>query len=213
MTSPYSSSLLNQPVEEAPRAPRPPAPRAEVQERLVTHVVAPQVQPYYAAPMAPQQSVYAQAPRESAVGGLLLGLIVILVGAVALVGSYYAARESAPSADEAVISRSIALREAYRAGTGRGVDAGRAQALENASTTTALRTSAAREQAYAAAFRRGERAGRSSYRPTSWRGYGGGYRAPRYGGSGFRNADVYAAVGQAQNIANLTGAPVDVEIY
>jgi hypothetical protein len=207
VTSPHASTLLNEPVEAA-------APRAPQHTSSVTHVVA-QAQPAYAQPqhVMPQPQVVYAAPRQSGsiVSSLMLGLIVILVGAVALVGAYYLTKQAAPTSREATLTQGVAMREGFRAGQQRGIVAGRSQAVENASTTSALRVSAARQQAYAAAFKRGERAGRKSYTAPRSTGYSGGYRAPRsYGNS---NADVIGAFGQAQALANATGAAVDVEIY
>lgn len=210
MTSPYATSLLNEPAQTT--APRPGAPAA-AHARSVTHVVA-QPQPMMMpAPQQPQV-VYAQPSGRggaSAVTSLLLAIVVVLVGAVALIGAYFATQQSAPTQREASLTQGAAMRQGFRAGQERGVVVGRDQALQNASTTTALRTAAAREQAYAAAFRRGERAGRNSYRAPRYTGGGSGYRAPRY--TGVRNADVYSAFGTAQALANATGAAVDVEIY
>ena len=204
MTSPFSSNLLQQPVE---------APTAPAHTRSVTRVVA-APQPQQFAP-APPQPIYVQAPAGgragSAITAVLLALVVILVGAVALVGSYYATKQASPSTTEAATTRGIAAREGFVAGRSTGIADGRSDALEFASTATALRAAAARQRAYATAYQRGLEKGRSSYRRPSYSNYRGGYSAPRYGG--FRNADVYAAVGQAQNLANITGAPVDVEIY
>lgn len=204
MTSPYSSSLLQQPVEDAPRAPRPT--NAPMHTRSVTQVVAAS-QPVHA-PMQPQVVFAAPTQRSGALTALVLGLLVVLVGAIALVGGYYATRQASPSLQEQAMTNDLAARDGFRAGRDRGMQAGHDQALANTDSTTALRASIARQRAYDAAYRRGERAGRSSYHaPRS----GSGYRGRSYGG--FRNADVTAAFGQAQGLANLTGAPVDVEIY
>lgn len=209
MTSPHASTLLNEPVDTA-------APRAPQHTRSVTHVVA-QPQPVFAQPQFAPQPQYVQvAPNRAggagrAVTSLLLALIVILVGIVALVGAYYATKQAAPSSREAGLTQGVAMREGFRAGQQRGIVTGRSRALENTSTTSALRVTAARQQAYAAAFKRGERAGRASYRAPRYTGSAGYRSAPRY--SGVRNADVIGAFGQAQALANATGAPVDVEIY
>jgi hypothetical protein len=209
VTSPHTPTLLNEPVDAS-------APRAPQHTRSVTHVVA-QPQVYAPQPQAyAPQPQYVQAPQHAAgggsvVGSLLLGLIVILVGAVALVGGYYITKQAAPSNREAQLTQGIAMREGFRAGRQRGIVAGHSQAVENASTTSALRIAAARQQAYATAFKRGERAGRKSYTAPRSTSYRGGYSAPRY--SGARNADVIGAFGQAQALANATGAAVDVEIY
>jgi hypothetical protein len=199
VTSLHTTTLLNEPVDAA-------AVRAPQHVRSVTHVMPQQ------APMMPQpQFVYAAPPQgsgTSAVTSLLLALVVVLVGAIALVGAYAATKGSAPTAREAGLTQGAALRQGFRAGQERGIVAGREQALQNSATTAALRSAAAREKAWADAYARGERAGRSSYRAPR---YSGGYRAPRYGG--FRNGDLYAAFGTAQSLANATGAAVDVEIY
>ncbi|MCW2926757.1 MAG: hypothetical protein JWM86_725 [Thermoleophilia bacterium] len=208
MTSPYATTLLQETVEPARR-------HAPVEhQRSVTHVVAPQ---QMAAPMMQQpqpQVVYVTAPaaRGGAMAALVLGLIVILLGAAALVGGYLVTRSSSPTADEAALVSGVASREAYLAGRDRAIDAGRQQALENAGSTTALRAAIARNEAYAKAFARGEKAGRSSYRRPTYSGYSG-YRSPRYSSGGFGGYQVAQAFGQAQNLANITGAPVDVEIY
>ncbi len=205
MTSPYTSNLLQQSVDTEHPAPRP------VQHSThVTRVVA-APQPYAPQPYAPQpQVVYAPPVRGGgATTAFMLGLIVILVGAVALVGTYFATKNASPSIGEATLTRGIAMREGFRAGKDRGVQSGLEQAVQNASTISQLRIAAAREQAYNAAYRRGMRKGQQ-YRAPRYSGYGG-YRAPRYGG--YSGGDVVAAFGQAQHLANMTGAPVDIEIY
>ena len=204
MSSPYSTNLLQQSVDttEAPARP--------VQHTThVTRVMA-APQPMPVAPPQPQVVYAVPARRGNAVTALALGLVVILLGAVALVGAYYAARNASPSATEASLTQGIAMREGFRAGRDRGVQTGLEQAVGNASEISRLRIAAAREQAYAAAFRRGERAGRRYTRPSYSYGGSRGYRAPRYSYSG---GDVVAAFGQAQNLANMTGAPVDIEVY
>ncbi len=204
MTSPYSTNLLQQSVDTTEHA----APRPVQHSTHVTRVVAaPQPAPY-----APQpQVVYAPPVRGGgATTAFMLGLVVLLVGAVALIGTYYATKNASPSFGEASLTQGIAMREGFRAGRDRGMQAGLEQAVANASTTSRLRIAAAREQAFNAAYRRGARAG-SKYRAPRSTGYRGGYRAPRYGG--YSGGDVVAAFGQAQNLANMTGAPVDVEIY
>lgn len=204
MTTLHSTTLLNEPATTAPPAPQ--------HVRSVTHM-APQPMPAYMQPQQQPQVVYATPTAGgagSAVSSFALALVVILLGAIALVGAYAAARQSAPSAREAALTQGLAQRDAFRAGRERGVVAGRGQAIENAGTTTALRVAAAREQAYNAAFRRGERAGRSSYRAPRYVG-GGGYRGPRYRSGG--TPGLYQAFGAAQALANSTGAAVDVEIY
>jgi hypothetical protein len=195
------TTLLNQPVDAT-------QPRAPQHVRSVTHVVPQPVM----VPQAQPQVVYA-APATggagTAVGSILLALIVVLVGAVALVGAYYVTKQAAPSAREAAVTRGTAMREGFRAGQSRGTVDGRDQALANAESSIALRTATARQQAYAAAYRRGERAGRNSYHPRTYSGYRG-YRGTGYS---FPNRGLYSALGTAQALANATGAPVDVEVY
>lgn len=201
MTSPSSTNLLNRTAENEVKYPT----------RSVTQVIS-QPMPAFAQPQ-PIAYVAAQQPRRSSnvITPLLLALIVVLVGAVALVGAWYAARQSSPTVNEAGITRSIAMRQGFQAGRERGVIAGREQALQGSLTTTALRVANAREQAFSRAFQRGEKAGRQSYRAPRYRG-GYGYRSPyRYRRSG--NAGLYAAFGSAQALANATGAAVDLEVY
>ncbi|MCW2921755.1 MAG: hypothetical protein JWL76_1629 [Thermoleophilia bacterium] len=209
MTSPYSSNLLQQTVDTTEHA----APRPVQHSTHVTRVVA-APQPVQYAPQQPQV-VYAQpAGRAGRVGGasaLVLGLVVILLGAVALVGAYFAAKNASPSLGEASLTQGVAMREGFRAGRDRGVQSGLEQSVSNAATISRLRIAAAREQAFNAAYRRGMNAGSRYRAPSYGGGYRGGYRAPRYGG--YSGGDVVAAFGQAQNLANATGAPVDIEVY
>lgn len=208
MNSPHSSNLLQQSVDTTEHA----APRRPQHSTHVTRVVAPQQPAAPAAPYAPQpQVVYAQPARgDSAAAAIMLGLVVIMVGAVALVGTYFATKSASPTIGEATLTQGIAMREGFRAGRDRGVQSGLEQSVANTSTISRLRIAAAREQAFNASYRRGMNAG-SKYRAPRYTGYRGGYRAPRYGG--YTGGGVVAALGQAQNLANMTGAPVDVEVY
>ena len=205
MTSHPSSTLLQESVStDAPRSTQ------ASPSRLVTRVVA-QPQPPVAWQPAPQPVYVAARPAGIGIAGVALALVVLLVGLVALGAGYLVTRESSPSDAEASIVSSVAVRNGFDAGRARGLQAGRADAVELSSTTAALRAADARQQAWNAAYRRGERAGRSSYRPRSYGGYRGrGFSGYRYS-SGY--GQVASALGQAQNIANLTGAPVDVEVY
>lgn len=202
MTSPHTSTLLNESVDAA-------APRAPQHVRSVTHVV-PQQVPVMAYPQ--QFAPAPAAPRggSGAVSTLVMALLVVLVGIVALVGAWYLARESAPTSREAGLTQGMAMRQSFQNGRERGVVDGRSQALQGADTIAALRVAQAREQAYAAAYRRGLRAGRSSYRAPRYSG-GTGYRAPRISSVG--SGELYSAFGSAQALANATGAPVDIEVY
>ncbi|MCW2925264.1 MAG: hypothetical protein JWM98_2668 [Thermoleophilia bacterium] len=217
MTSPLSSTLLQQPVESHPR-PRRPLP---MHGSSITHVVA-EPQPTYAPQPAyapqPQVSYVQAAPSgpgraTSAISTVLLAVLVLLVGIVALAGGYFAAKAAAPSSDEAAVTRSLAAQQGYAAGRDSGYANGHGDALVNAESTAALRASVARSRVYNAAYKRGFAAG-SKYRAPARRSYGGGgYRAPSYRGFGNSGYAVSSALGQAQNLANITGAPVDVEIY
>ena len=204
MNSPYSTNLLQQSVDTTEHA----APRPVQHSTHVTRVVAaPQPAAY-----APQpQVVYAPPVRGGgAATAFMLGLVVILLGAVALIGTYFATKNASPTFGEASLTQGLAMREGFRAGRDRGVQSGLEQSVANASTISRLRIAAAREQAFNAAYRRGMNAG-SRYRAPRYSGYRGGYRAPRYGS--YTGGDVVAAFGQAQNLANMTGAPVDIEVY
>ncbi len=200
MTSLHTTNLLNEPAA-------PTAPVAPQHVRSVTRVVQQPV-------MMPQQPqvVYAGPAKQSGstVSAILLALIVILVGAVALIGTYYITKQASPSAREAAVTRGLAMRDGFRAGQQRGVVDGRAQALDGTEATIALRTAAARQQAYAAAYQRGLRAGRNSYHP---RTYYGGYRGYRGTSYSYPNAGLYSALGTAQQLADATNSAVDVEIY
>jgi len=202
VTSPFSSNLLQQPVDTARSHPAPQPTRS------VTRVVAaPAPQPVY----APQPTYVAVPVRSgSAVTTIALVLLVLVVGAIAAVGGYVATKQAAPSAHEANVVTGLSMREGFRAGRERGIAAGRDNATETAATTTALRAAAVRQRAYDAAFARGEKAGRASYHRPVYSG-GSGYRGPRVRSS-FGGA-VSSAISQAQSLANLTGAPVDVEVY
>lgn len=207
MTSPYSSSLLQEPAPAAAAAG--PSPYAPVHHRHVTHVVA-QPQPVYM-PVAQPQPVAPAHTRGGGLSSVALALVVVLVGVVALVAGYYATTQASPTAREAAVVQNTVARDAFRNGRTRGISAGRSDALSLSSTTTAMRASIARQAAYDKAYARGMKAGRRSYRAPRYTGGYRGYRAPRFGGYG--GYAVAGALGQAQNIANLTGAPVDVEIY
>ena len=204
MTSPYSSNLLQQSTAETGTRPQSPPPAGPV--RSVTHVV----QQPMPMPVMQQPIFVAAPPRGVRTTAIVLGLVVILVGAAALVAGYYATKQASPTAREVAVAQNIATRDAYFYGRENGIDAGRQAALDNATTTGALRASIAREQAWSAAFRRGQRAGQRSVRRTSGRSYG----ASRGPSISYPTAnEVTSAFGYAQNLANATNAPVDVEIY
>lgn len=223
MTSPYSSNLLQTSSydEEPARGGAATMPRPAAHTRSVTQVVhAPQPMPQYAPqPMYQPQPQVVQAGSRSGggfatgVGMLALALIIVLLGAVALVGGYFATRQAAPTADEASVETTLAMREGYLQGRARGLGAGRADGAAAAGTSARLRASTARQNAWDAAYQKGLRAGERSYRrPVRSTGYrGGGYRAPSF--SYPRMSETTAALGAAQNLANLSGAPVDVTIF
>lgn len=220
MTSPYSSSLLQQPAPDVQEQPTHSMPRPAAHTRSVTQVVA--QPPMAPAPVyAPQAPVYAQpAPTyvTSTGGGgfaagmstLMLGILVVLVGAVAMLAAYWATEQASPTAAEAAVMTNLASQEGYLNGRARGIELGRTDGNAAASTAAQLRASIARQRAWDAAFKRGVTAGTNSYRAPRSYGYSG-YSGPRYSSGGF--GETFAALGQAQSIANATGAPVDVEIY
>ncbi|MCZ4496812.1 MAG: hypothetical protein JWM25_1395 [Thermoleophilia bacterium] len=214
MNSPYASNLLQQPAPTGPATPRMPAPS---HTRSVTHVQAPQ--PVYAPiqqpAYAPQPVYVTDAPSGGgpgrAISSLVLGLVVILVGVVALIGGYYATKQASPSIDESNLTLRTAAESAYVQNRQRGIEAGRIDAAGASATAGQLRASIARTNAFDTAFQRGVRDGMKSYRAPR-ASYGGGYRSPSYSSSG-GIGQVASAFGIAQNLANSTGAPVDLEIY
>jgi hypothetical protein len=213
VTSPYSSNLLQQTSNpgDAPTTtvPRPGQHVAPTHVRSVTHVV-PQAVPVPYAPAV--QPVYAQpaAPRGGAVSALLLALVVVLVGAAAFLGGYYATKQASPSAAEANIQQRVAAQGAYDSNRTRGIAAGRADAVAASSAAGTIRAATVRNAAYEKAYSRGYQDGLKSYRAPRYRG-GGGYRGPSYSYGGI--GEVASAFGIAQNYANATGSPVDLEIY
>jgi hypothetical protein len=203
MSSPYATTLLQQPATVGA------APQAPAHTRHVTHVVA-QPQPMYM-PMMPAAQPAPARSGGSSVAAVALALVVILVGAIALIAGYYATTQASPTDREAAVVQNVASRSAFRDGRTRGIAEGRADALSFSSTTTAMRASIARQEAFNAAYNRGFKAGKGSYHAPRYSGGYGGYRGYRSGGWG--GYETAAALGTAQNIANFTGAPVDVEIY
>lgn len=209
MTSPYSTTLLQQTVEEPAPGERADGAQVDAQPRSVTHVVGAPV-----APVAPQPVYVVPArPAAATVNATVLALIVLIVGVVALVGTFLAVRYVGPTPQEQVMSQQIALRDGYRAGRERGIDAGRAQALEQSATSDALRASIARERAYASAYQRGLRQGRSSYRPARSYGWGGSGYGIDWGNGWGGSYEVAAANAYAQELSMATGSIVEVETY
>lgn len=195
-----------------PRLPRT-APRQQppVQREVVRYVQ--QQAPVQYAP----QPVYVDAAAPKTRGGgfgtaLVMGLVVILLGAVALVGGYYVTRQASPSQFEASTQVGLASDFGFQQGRLRGMQSGHQAAVELGATTSRLSASLARQKAYEQAYANGLKAGNVLPRATYGRGYyGGGYRGPRI--SYPRISQTTQALGVAQNLANQTGAPVDVEIY
>ncbi|MCW2972248.1 MAG: hypothetical protein JWN72_521 [Thermoleophilia bacterium] len=192
------------------RQPRPQAYAAAPQQQVVRY--APQQAPVQYAPQP--QPIYVQAaPAKRAGGavtGLALALVVILVGAVALIGGYFATKSSSPSALEANTTVGVASDTAFIQGRDRGTAAGREAAAQVGETRARLTAALARENAFNKAYTQGMNAGNKLPRSTGYRGYSG------YRGNGIRYSgptEVQSAIGYAQNLANVTGAPVDVEIY
>jgi hypothetical protein len=160
--------------------------------------------------MQPQPQVVYTAPRPSRISALMLGLVVVLLGVVAFLGGYYATQNAAPSAEEVAVARSIALRDGFSAGRNRGLNVGQEAGFTRTMTTAKLNAAAAQQRAWDKGYAQGLRAGERSYRRTSYSGYRGGsgirYSYPNAG-------ETWGAIGQAQSLADATGAPVDVEIY
>lgn len=190
---------------------------------------APAPQPMYAPPAQPMPMPMQYAPQpvyvqSSGVAGssrgasvLLAALVVVLVAILASIGGYLLAKNAAPTPVQTRQVTATAARSAFVSGRAAGIREGRAAGLAQGRNANRSVVARAREVAYNKGFANGRKAGRSSYRSPA-RYYGSGY-APRrgygwgnYGWGGF-GGGVTGALAQAQNLANVTGAPVDVEIY
>ncbi len=208
MNSPYTSALLDDPKTNV--SPPPAWPQA----------MAP-------APAAPQW-VMVQSPKSgsSAFNSLLLFLVTVLAAVVAAAAGFLVADQMAPSAAEYNTSQQIAAREGFMNGRVRGYQAGRTWGLAAREPISAYQAALARQKAWNAGYRQGNKTGRASYRRPSYNyGYSGYYgrgrswyspRRSNWGGAATAWRDSYAvssAVNSAQQIANATGAPVDVEVY
>lgn len=186
-----------------------PQPQPPVQREVVRYV-------QQQAPMqyAPQPAyVNAPAPKQRGSFGtaLVLGLVVILLGVVALVGGYYATKQASPSEFEAMTQVGMASDFGFQQGRLRGMQTGHEAAVELGATTSRLSASLARQKAFEQAYADGLKAGNVVPRSYGRSYSGGGYRGPRI--SYPRFSETTQALGVAQNLANQTGAPVDVEIY
>lgn len=186
-----------------------------VQHPAHTHAFAP-VPMAYPAPQQQFQPMYVDGSgsgRGSAATPALLALVVVLVGVVALAGGYLATRQAAPRSEEATATVGIAASQGFTSGRTGGRAQGYADGTAAVSTAGRLSAAAARSAAYDKAYQRGLRAGERSYRrPSSGPRYTGGYRGPSLSfptGGG----EVSSALGAAQNLANITGSPVDVDIF
>jgi hypothetical protein len=193
----------------APQQPQPMPSQPQPMQREVVRYVQQQAPVQYA-----PQPVYVNAPAPKQRGSfgtaLVLGLVVILLGVVALVGGYYATKQASPSEFEAATQVGLASDFGFQQGRLRGVQTGREAAMELGATTSRLSASLARQKAFEQAYANGLKAGNvvpRSYGRSYTRGYGG----PRI--SYPRISETTQALGFAQNLANQTGAPVDVEIY
>jgi hypothetical protein len=205
MTSPYSSALLNEPPVAAHAVPRP-----HVAPRPVYAAPAPQY-----APPSPQYVIAAPARTSSgAVIGLVALVLILLAGAAA----YLMTANNGPTAEQVAAYQMQAANSGFFAGREAGNAAGRQAAIQRGQQIAALKGEIARQKAYANGYQHGKRAGQSSYRPPSSytpRYYGGpSYYRPRcyYGCGGGGGSELHQALSEAQNLANETGAPVDVTV-
>ena len=173
---------------------------------------------YVAPPVAPQQPIYVQA-RPDRSGNLIMALAVLLLAVLAAGAGYVIAQENAPNADEVARYQEIAAQQGYRNGSTTAYETGRQYGRAQQSQLAKYRTAIKNQRAFNRGFVTGKRDGIRSVndRPRTPRysgyrgGYSGGYRAPRY--SSYGNSDINSAMYAAQNLANRTGAPVDVEIF
>lgn len=229
MTSPYTSSLLQDPTRPSAPGSRHLHTRDHVSayaqapiappSHQVTHVhhhPAPSMQPQVA--QQPQvMYVGQQSAGGSKLTSVLMAVIVLVLGFVAALAGYYAAQQAAPSQGEAATVQQVAATEGFFTGRQRGEQLGRSAGFERADQLATLRTGVANQRAWNQGYKRGHKLGMSSYRkePTYTGGYGGsgysGYRGRSYGGSGY--GAIQGALFQAQGLADATGSPVDVQVY
>jgi len=191
----------------------------QVTSRPVSYPVAP---PQYAPALAPAfaapqpQVVYVAAPGRNGGGigngmsAVALGLVVLIIAIVAGLAAYVITQQNAPSAQEAAQLQAVAGRESFLNGQMQGVQIGQTWGASAQGAVAAANAKIAGERAYNKAVAAGTRAGANSYRPTPYapyRGYGG----RRYNGYG--NGSLSQGLADAQNLANITNSPVDVEVY
>jgi hypothetical protein len=164
---------------------------------------------------APMHVIQAPARRGSRLESTILSLIALIVVAVACVAGYALSRATAPTEYEAAQYQAIAEREGVFNGRIAGFNQGRQQGIAENQQIARYQGLIARAQNFNKGWRQGLKDGKNmgAYRSSGYGGYGCGYSC--YYGGGYNNSygQTSAALSTAQNLANVTGSPVDVEIY
>lgn len=164
--------------------------------------------------------VAAPKPRGSRIESFFLSIAVLLVVAAVGVGAFFMSQSYAPSEREYNAYSDMAYTVGYRRGEMGGIAEGRNYANASLGRINRLKAKIARQKAFNAGYRQGKRTGLNNYRTRgsgarSYGYYGGApsYRsAPTYSYDASAGA-VSSAIDEAQNYANVTGTPVEVEVY
>lgn len=181
-------------------------------------VPAPRMQPAMAAPgygySAPMYVAASGSGAAARATNALMMVLVIACAVIAAAAGYFLARQQAPTDVEMLRYQQLAAAQGYQAGRTNGIGQGRSYAYQSNRRIAQLKAAIARQKQWNRGYRNGKAAGLRSRR-RSYGGYSHGYSTPRY--RSYRGGSTYSqtsqALGAAQNWANITGAPVDVEIY
>jgi hypothetical protein len=206
VTSPYASSLLKEASEERIAVP---APSRDTAHTSMRTVVMPQPM------MAPQPVMVMAAPRSGGGTAVLMFILVLVIGVLAAGAGYLIADRTAPTPAEVQTYQRLALRDGVYAGRAQGLQTGREFGAASERTAAQYRALTARQQAWNRGYEAGKRTGLNSWREPRAGGYAGfGYREPRVAGIVPASTSVVAgAMREAQRWTEITGAPVEVEIY
>jgi hypothetical protein len=184
-----------------------------------THSTALTVPTYAAAPMQQPAPVIVHSDSGGG-GGSKAGivLIAIVLAVVGCVAGFAIGKGSGPSWNELRRFEALSGREGEIRGRDAGWNQGRKQGrteMEFLAQYEKLRTQAtAFSQGYGQGRTIGQRMGQDAYKyryQNRGYGYGNGYRRSGYSGYGY-GGRVGGAIASAQNIANMTGQPVDVVV-